>query len=79
MKESLTPGEFLDLLDFLEKKIPLARKSVLSRLQKAVALAAGARADMAIKGDLKRSGAWQAVQASRRAKMKAKKDGLPKF
>lgn len=79
MKESMTPGEFLELLDFLEKRIPLARKSVLSRLQKAVALAAGARADMAIKGDLKKSGAWGQAQADRRARKKAKESGLSSF
>ena len=79
IKGSLTVDELLKLIEFLEKEIPLARLDVLSRLQKAVSLAAGARADMAIKHDLKRTGAWQAVQAARRAKKKAKENGLGKF
>lgn len=77
IKGGMNNVEFLKFIEFLEKEIPLARQDVLSRLQKAVSLAAGARADMAVKGELKKSGAWGAVQAARRAKKKA--SGLGKF
>ena len=40
-KGSLTPDEYLKLLDFLEKQIPLARQDVLHRLEISVQLAAG--------------------------------------
>jgi 5-methylcytosine-specific restriction endonuclease McrA len=79
IKGSLTIDELLKLIEFLEKEIPLARQDVLSRLQKAVALAAGARADMAIKGELKKSGAWGQVQKARRDRKKAKESGLGRF
>lgn len=74
----MSPGEYLSLLAFLET-IPLARIDVLKRLEQSVALAAGARGNAAVIHTLKQTGQWQAVQASRREKMKAKKDGLPKF
>jgi hypothetical protein len=77
-KGSMSPGEYLSLLAFLET-IPLARIDVLKRLEQSVALAAGARGNAAVIHTLKQTGQWQAVQASRREKMKAKKDGLPKF
>ena len=41
-KGSLTPDEFLLLLQFLETKLPLGRGDVLARLAKATKLAAGA-------------------------------------
>jgi HNH endonuclease len=43
MKGSLTPGEFLKLIEFCETQIPLGRRDVYSRLAKANKLAAGAR------------------------------------
>ena len=43
-KGSLTPEEYLDLLDFLDNKIPLGKNDVLQRLQISVQLAAANRA-----------------------------------
>ena len=79
IKGSLSPSEFLSLLYFLENEIPYGRKDVLSRLQKAVTLAAGARADAAIKGDLKRSGDWKKAQDQRSKFKKMKESGLNSF
>jgi hypothetical protein len=42
-KGSMTPDEFLALLEFLDTRIPLARIDVLKRLGQSVKLAAGAR------------------------------------
>ena len=53
-KGSMDPGEFLKLREFLEKEIPMARQDVLSRLSMSVQLAAGARGDAAVKGELKK-------------------------
>jgi len=39
----MTPDEYLKLRDFLENELPMARQDVLSRLGKAVKLAAGMR------------------------------------
>jgi 5-methylcytosine-specific restriction endonuclease McrA len=70
-KGELEIDEFKKLLAFLET-IPLARIGVLKRLEQSISLAAGAWADMAIKNDLRKSGAWGAAQAARREKKKAK-------
>ncbi len=78
-KSSMTPDEFLRLLIFLEKEIPLARQDVLSRLAKAVKLAAGSFAIQGVVNDLKDSGAWQAAQKRRTDAKKAKKNRLGKF
>jgi 5-methylcytosine-specific restriction endonuclease McrA len=74
-KGSLTPTEFLKLVDFLEREIPLGRKDVLGRLAKAVSLAQGMRSNMGVIGDLKKEGTWQRAQAARREK----KSGLGPF
>lgn len=78
-KGELKPGEFLDLLDFLEKRLPLGREDVLKRLEKATQLAAGARSNAAVIGDLKKSGHWQDAQRARREAKKAKESGLGAF
>ena len=78
IKGSMDVGEFTRLLSFLET-IPLARTDVIKRLQQSVALAAGARSNMGAISELKKNGQWQAVQASRRAKKKAKMGGSTKF
>lgn len=77
-KGEMDPIEFSKLLAFLET-IPLARISVLKRLEQSVSLAAGARSNMAVIGKLKESGEWQKVQAAQRAKKKAKESGLGAF
>lgn len=77
-KGEMNPSEFTRLLAFLET-IPLARISVLKRLEQSVSLAAAARSNMAVIGDLKRSGAWQQAQKTRREAKKAKESGLGKF
>lgn len=77
-KGELEIDEFKKLLAFLET-IPLGRIGVLKRLEQSVALAAGARADMAIKGELKKSGAWGQVQKARSDRKKAKDSGLGRF
>lgn len=79
IKGSLKPNELLDLLTFLEEKIPEARTDVLGRLAKAVTLAAGVRATQGIISDLKRSGAWKEAQKERRERKKAKESGLGRF
>ena len=62
-KGKLTPDEYLRLLDFLERETPLARVDVLSRLEKAVKLAAGMRRHaMKAKGVLKQAKKKVAVQ-----------------
>jgi 5-methylcytosine-specific restriction endonuclease McrA len=77
-KGEMDPVEFKKLLAFLET-IPLARIGVLKRLEQSVALAAGARSNAATIGELKKTGQWQAVQAARREKKKAKESGLGAF
>lgn len=78
-KGSLTPTEFLDLLKFLEEKLPMGRKDVLSRLQMSVTLAAGAAATRGVIGKLKASGQWKSAQSEMRANKKAKESGLGPF
>lgn len=65
-KGSLTPTEYLALLHFLEIEIPLGRQDVLKRLETSVQLAAGARSNAGVIGDLKKSGHWKAAQQARR-------------
>ena len=71
-KGSLTPTEYLSLLAFLEKEIPLGRQDVLNRLEISVQLVIGARANAGVIGDLKKAGHWQAAQAARRKNASAK-------
>jgi|GEM_PF-2189749 len=77
-KGELEVDEFKKLLAFLET-IPLGRIGVLKRLEQSIALAAGARSNAGVIGELRKTGAWQAVQATRRAKKKAKESGLGRF
>jgi hypothetical protein len=58
-KGSLTVAEYQELLDFLNTQHPLARQDVLSRLEKANALAAGARRAQILIAKAKREGAAQ--------------------
>lgn len=62
-KGAMTPDEFLKLLRFLETEIPLARTDVLSRLEKSVKLAAGARRNAVRIRELKQSGHWKKPKA----------------
>jgi hypothetical protein len=78
-KGAMTMQEYGSLLAFLETQHPLMRQDVLSRLEKAVQLASGAFANQGTIADLKKTGQWQAVQAARRAKKKAKESGLGAF
>lgn len=78
-KSSMTPDEFLKLLRFLETEIPMAWQDVLSRLAKAVQLAAGMFRNQPIIGALRESGEWQKATAARSAKKKAKIAGLKEF
>lgn len=57
-KGALLPAEYCALLSFLEREIPFGRSDVLSRLEKAVALAAGARRNATIIRGLKDTGVW---------------------
>jgi hypothetical protein len=77
-KGDMDPVDFMKLLAFLET-IPLSRISVLKRLEQSVALAAGARGNMATITELKKTGQWQAVQKARLAKKKEKESGLGAF
>lgn len=77
-KGELEIDEYKKLLAFLET-IPLARISILKRLEQSVALAAGSRNNAGVIGELRKTGAWQTVQAARNAKKKAKESGLGKF
>lgn len=65
-KGSLTPTEYLMLLTFLEKEIPLGRQDILKRLEMSVSLAQGARSNSVVINDLKKAGHWQAAQKARR-------------
>lgn len=67
-KGSLTPTEYLALLYFLEKDIPLGRQDVLNRLEISVQLVTSARANAGVIGDLKQAGYWQAALKARRKK-----------
>lgn len=78
-KGKMTPKEYLDLLEFLETKLPLARTDVLERLEKAVSLARGFTSNAAVINELKKSGDWQRAQKVRRDNKKAKESGLGKF
>jgi 5-methylcytosine-specific restriction endonuclease McrA len=42
-KGAMTVDEFLKLIDFLEREMPLARRDILGRLSKAISLAVAAR------------------------------------
>ena len=77
-KGEMDPIEFIKLLAFLET-IPLARISVLKRLEQSVSLAAGARSNMAVINKLKETGQWQEAQKQRRDTKKAKDSGLGAF
>lgn len=70
-KGSLTPTEYLTLLGFLHT-IPLARIDILKRLEMSVKLAAGARSNAGVIGDLKKTGQWQAARSNRAAAKKSK-------
>jgi hypothetical protein len=61
-KGNLRPEEYLRLLQFLDREIPLGKQDVLNRLEISVQLVTGARADAPIKKELKQSGAWQAAR-----------------
>lgn len=74
-KGSLTLAEYTQLLAFLGALHPLARQDVLSRLQKAVQLAAGAFRNEAIIQALKANGEWKKAADWVNAKRKAKKQG----
>jgi len=78
-KGSLTHIEFQKLLEFLDKELPLGRQDVLSRLEKAVKLAAGAFANQGVINELKKTGVWDQTQKARRDAKKAKEHGLGKF
>jgi 5-methylcytosine-specific restriction endonuclease McrA len=70
VKGSLTPEEFHKLLRFLETEIPLGRQDVLSRLAKAVKLAAGAARNRALFAKFGKPGKQETKQDD---------DGMPPF
>jgi hypothetical protein len=57
-KGSLTLLEYNALLAFLDTQHPLMRQDVLSRLEKANRLAAGARRNQALIAEFKKTGQW---------------------
>lgn len=71
IKGSMTPDEYIQLWWFLFERLPLARIDVLSRLQKANQLAAGARSNAGVIGELKKDGTWQQARARQIARRKA--------
>jgi len=58
-KGSMDPNEYMGLLKYLDTIHPLARQDILSRLQKAVTLAAGTWHSAAVINELKNTGQWQ--------------------
>ncbi len=58
-KGSLTVAEYTALLAFLDTQHPLMRKDVLSRLEKANQLAAGARRTAVLMRNFKATGEWK--------------------
>jgi HNH endonuclease len=72
IKESLTPDEFLALLEFLDTKIPLAKASVLSRMLKAISLSIGMWRNQAIIDYLKSTGAWDEAKKAVKERKAAK-------
>lgn len=79
IKGQMTPTEMLCLLAFLENELPLARQDILSRLQKAVSLAAGSRSIQAAIAVLKENGEWGKATKLLNAKKQAKKNNLGVF
>jgi hypothetical protein len=69
-KGSMSPDEFLALLEFLDTRIPLARIDVLKRLGQSVKLAAGARRAAAMQAKGKQATPTQQQPAD---------DGMPAF
>ena len=79
-KGTMTPEEYLKFLRLLETELPLARISILKRLQEHSKLLARMRAESGVINDLKGTGTWQEAQGRRRAAQKAKQQtGMPKF
>ena len=78
-KGSMKPQEYLDLLDFLDSRIPLAKTDVLRRLEMSVQVAAGAAANAPTIAELKKSGDWQRVQKARRQAKRDRQAGLGMF
>jgi hypothetical protein len=79
-KNRMTPDEFLKLLNFLEKEIPMARMDVLDRLEKAISLVIGLRRNAPIVSELKESGEWGKVQDKRRRAYNEKQQvNMPQF
>ena len=71
-KGSMMIAEYQSLLKFLETVHPLMRKDILSRLEKANALAAGARRNQMLVSEFKKTGRWGLPK-------KSKDDGLDKL
>jgi hypothetical protein len=65
-KGSMTPTEYMRLLEFIDEHIPLAKVDVLNRLEISVQLVTGARANARVIAKLKESGAWQEAQKALR-------------
>lgn len=78
-KGKMSPGDFLLLLELLEKYLPHARMDILERLEKAVQFAASLRNSAPTITDLKESGHWQQAQKIRRQRKRDKDAGLGAF
>lgn len=73
-KGSMLPVEYLMLLAFVERELPLARTDILARLQKATKLAASMRFNMARISELKTNGAWAKAGKRKGKPILAKED-----
>ena len=78
-KGKMNPGDFLEFLDFLEKKLPRARIDILARLAQSVQLAAGQRNVAPVINKLKESGEWGKAQNALLQEKRDKKAGLGTF
>ena len=78
-KGKLKPTEYLDLLDFLEKKIPEGRLDILNRLEISVQLVTSIRSQAPVINELKERGDWKKVQDLRKQRKRDKESGLGAF
>ncbi len=78
-KGKMTPDEYLELLDLLEKRLPRVRMEILNRLEISVQLVTGQRANAPVINELKDRGDWQKVLKIRRDRKRAKDAGLGAF
>lgn len=69
-KGAMTPTEYIMLMHFLDRTMPLAKQDVLNRLEISVQLVTSFRSNAATIEELRRSGEWQRVKRLERQRRK---------